>query len=112
MIINKLKPQGFCGGVKTALNKLDEAINNPSTLKPIYLLGSIIHNEHIINEYKNKGVILIEDKNKNRLELLNEIKSLGFADWYVILLIKRSKSYTGDKYSLNSSRVIASSFSS
>ena len=74
MIINKLKPQGFCGGVNTALKKLDEAINNPSTLKPIYLLGSIIHNEHIINEYKNKGVILIEDKNKTRLELLNEIK--------------------------------------
>lgn len=73
MIINKLTPQGFCGGVNKALKTLDEAINNPNTIKPIYLLGSIIHNEHIINEYKEKGVILIDDKNKTRLELLDEI---------------------------------------
>jgi 4-hydroxy-3-methylbut-2-enyl diphosphate reductase len=73
MIINKLTPQGFCGGVNKALKTLDEAINNPNTIKPIYLLGSIIHNEHIINEYKEKGVILIDNKNKTRLELLDEI---------------------------------------
>ena len=75
MIINKLSPQGFCGGVKKALKKLDEAINDEKTIKPIYLLGSIIHNEHIIEEYKNKGVIVVEDRNKTRLELLENIKS-------------------------------------
>ena len=73
MIINKLKPQGFCGGVNKALKTLDEIINNPSTTKPIYMLGSIIHNEHIINEYKEKGVIIIDDKYKTRLELLDNI---------------------------------------
>ena len=73
MIINKLNPQGFCGGVNKALKTLDDSINNPSTIKPIYLLGSIIHNEHIIEEYKNKGVIVIDDKSKTRLELLDQI---------------------------------------
>ena len=73
MKINKLNPQGFCGGVNKALKTLDDTINNPSTVKPIYLLGSIIHNEHIIDEYKNKGVMVIEDKSKTRLELLDLI---------------------------------------
>ena len=49
MRINKLNPQGFCGGVNKALKTLDETINNPSTIKPI------------------------EDKTKTRLELLDLI---------------------------------------
>ena len=72
MKINKLTPQGFCGGVKNALNKLDKAINS-NTKKPVYLLGSIIHNHHIVDYYKSKGVILLENNNKSRLELLDEI---------------------------------------
>ena len=47
MKINKLTPSGFCGGVNKALKILDEAIDNPNTPKPIYLLGSIIHNSII-----------------------------------------------------------------
>ena len=73
MKINKIEPQGYCNGVKRALDIIDEAINNPSTSKPIYLLGSIIHNKNVVNNFINKGVILIEDKTKTRLELLDEI---------------------------------------
>ena len=75
MKINKLTPSGFCGGVNKALKILDEAIDNPNTPKPIYLLGSIIHNSIIIDEYISKGVILIDDSNKSRLELLDEINN-------------------------------------
>ncbi len=73
MKINRIEPQGYCNGVKRALDIIDEAINNPSTSKPIYLLGSIIHNKNVVNNFINKGVILIEDKNKTRLELLDNI---------------------------------------
>lgn len=64
MKINKLEPQGFCGGVINALSILNEAINNPSTPKPIYLLGPIIHNSYVNNEYIDKGLTILDGKNK------------------------------------------------
>ncbi len=73
MIINKIEPQGFCGGVKNAIEIAKESIkNNP---KPIYLLGSLIHNEHVMKSLEDLGLILIDDKNKTRLELLDNINS-------------------------------------
>ncbi len=73
MKIIKLTPQGFCGGVKYALNILDNALSDENVKKPIYLLGNIIHNHYVIDEYKNKGIITLNTKEKSRLELLNEI---------------------------------------
>lgn len=71
MKINVLSPQGYCGGVKHAIDIVNRVINDPNTIKPIYLLGQIIHNEHVINDIKNKGVIVLEGKSK--LELLDSI---------------------------------------
>ena len=71
MKINVLSPQGYCGGVKHAIEIVNKVINDPNTKKPIYLLGQIIHNEHVINEIKSKGVIVLEGKSK--LELLDSI---------------------------------------
>lgn len=62
MTINKIEPQGFCGGVKRAIDIANEIVNNSSTKRPIYMLGSLIHNAHIIDEFKNKGVIILDDK--------------------------------------------------
>lgn len=73
MKINVLSPQGYCGGVKHAIEIVNKVINDPNTKKPIYLLGQIIHNEHVINEIKSKGVIVLEGKSK--LELLDSINS-------------------------------------
>ena len=42
-------------------------------------------------------------------ELQKAIISRGLAVWYVILVIRRSRSYIGPKYSRNSSRVISTS---
>ena len=73
MIIRKIEPQGYCNGVKRALNIVNDAINNESIKRPIYLLGQIIHNKHVVNDFIEKGVIVIEDKTKTRLELLDQI---------------------------------------
>ena len=70
MIINKIEPQGYCHGVINALKIINEALKDNNT---IYSLGSIIHNEHVINDLKNKGVITIEEKGLSRLELLDKI---------------------------------------
>ena len=73
MKITKINPQGYCNGVKRALDIVNNAINDKSIKRPIYLLGEIIHNKHVIKDLENKGVILIDDKSKTRLELLDLI---------------------------------------
>lgn len=75
MIINKIVPQGYCGGVKNALDIVYKLLADVSTIKPIYLLGSIIHNKHVIKDLTDKGVILIEEKGKTRYELLDRIEA-------------------------------------
>lgn len=73
MIINRLMPQGYCGGVKRAIEIAYKALDDPSTKKPIYLLGSIIHNRFVVNDLESKGAIIIDEPNKTRLELLERI---------------------------------------
>ena len=71
MKVNKIKPQGYCKGVILAINKCLEVINNPNTLKPIYLLGMLIHNRFVCDELAKKGLIVLDGN--NRLEMLNNI---------------------------------------
>ncbi|MDE5867807.1 MAG: 4-hydroxy-3-methylbut-2-enyl diphosphate reductase, partial [Anaeroplasmataceae bacterium] len=75
MKINKISPQGYCGGVSNALHQIESVLNDSSTPKPIYMLGSVIHNAYVISKLQEKGLILIEDKTKKRIELLDEIES-------------------------------------
>ena len=72
MKINRIEPQGYCQGVKNALDIVNNLIKNKDD-ELCYSLGSIIHNEHVIKELNKKGIITIDDKNKTRLELLNDI---------------------------------------
>ena len=75
--------------------------SNASKLSPISFKRLLLN---CFNIYDNAGSI--------DSDVLNAIKSLGLADWYVILLISRSKSYTGPKYSLISSLDMADKFNS
>ncbi len=72
MIINRIEPQGYCQGVTNALRIINEALESNNN---IFSLGSIIHNDHVINDLKEKGVTTIEEKGKSRLELLDKINS-------------------------------------
>ncbi len=47
---------GFCMGVHMALNKLDSLLAERAG-EPIYILGPIIHNPQVLEEYARKGVI-------------------------------------------------------
>jgi len=73
MQVVKITPQGYCHGVVKALSIVTKAIKNPNLPRPIYILGQIVHNQHITNAFKAAGVITLDDKNKNRLELLEQI---------------------------------------
>lgn len=72
MKIFEIKPQGFCFGVVNAINLLNKALSNPNLKKPIYMLGDLVHNSHVINSFKEKGVIILHGD--TRENLLKEIK--------------------------------------
>ena len=71
MKVKKVTPQGYCKGVILAIKKVLEVINNPETVKPIYLLGMIIHNRFVCSELEKMGITILEGTNK--LELLDSI---------------------------------------
>ncbi len=59
MKIYLIKPRGFCGGVIRAIDTVNEALKIWGS--PLYVKHEIVHNKHVINELKQKGVIFIED---------------------------------------------------
>lgn len=53
------KKAGFCFGVKRAVEKVYEQIEN-KTNRPVYTYGPIIHNEEVVKDLEKKGVRVIE----------------------------------------------------
>ncbi len=61
MEIIKIRPQGFCYGVVYAIKLINNLLDNPNTVKPIYMLGGLVHNKHIIKAYEEKGIEIIDN---------------------------------------------------
>lgn len=59
MKILTTKDYGYCYGVKRAINKVNELLDEG--VDPLYCYGYIIHNDIINNELKQKGVIFTEN---------------------------------------------------
>lgn len=73
MELIKVVPRGYCKGVVRAINIAKEtAKNNPD--KNIYILGMLVHNKYVIDALKEFNIITIDDKNKSREELLDQIE--------------------------------------
>jgi len=51
-------PRGFCFGVERALKLLDEALTKS---EPVYVLHEIVHNTVLVNGYREKGVLFVEN---------------------------------------------------
>lgn len=73
MKIIRLEPQGYCNGVKNALKVVQDVLNSSIYPRPIYLLGSIIHNKFVIEELEKKGAILLEKPGVSKEDLLDTI---------------------------------------
>ncbi|MDD3382753.1 MAG: 4-hydroxy-3-methylbut-2-enyl diphosphate reductase [Bacilli bacterium] len=67
MEIFEIKPQGFCFGVVSAINLLNKALKDPLIQKPIYMLGDLVHNKYVINDFKEKGVIVLNGDSREKL---------------------------------------------
>lgn len=53
------KSSGFCFGVKNAVNSTERELSNNNNA--IYCLGEIVHNEEVIKELEQKGLIIIDN---------------------------------------------------
>lgn len=67
------KSAGFCFGVKRAVETVYEQIKKQETAEkklPIYTYGPIIHNEQVVRDLEEKGVMVLNDRAE--LEALKE----------------------------------------
>ena len=51
-------PRGFCAGVNMAISSLEKAIDLFGT--PIYVYHEIVHNQHVVNRFRGKGVVFVD----------------------------------------------------
>ena len=53
------QPRGFCAGVERAIEIVETALEKFGA--PIYVRHEIVHNPHVVNRLKKKGVIFVEE---------------------------------------------------
>jgi len=51
-------PRGFCAGVYMAIDVVDQLLD--VTDEPIYVYHEIVHNQHVVQRFKDRGVTFIE----------------------------------------------------
>ncbi|MCX6817066.1 MAG: 4-hydroxy-3-methylbut-2-enyl diphosphate reductase [Candidatus Beckwithbacteria bacterium] len=57
-----VKPRGLCAGVERALKILDLTVEKSEG--SVYCRHAIVHNEKVVEEFSQKGVIFVEDLNQ------------------------------------------------
>lgn len=61
MEVKVAKSAGFCFGVKRAVDTVYEQIEKNTCGKTIYTYGPIIHNDEVVKDLKEKGVVVINE---------------------------------------------------
>ena len=88
------KNAGYCFGVKRAVEETKRLLSNNET---VYVIGDLIHNEKVVNELKQSGLVVLNDYNEIR-NLNNKqviIRSHGIEKQIKEELIK-NKNYVTD----------------
>lgn len=75
MNVIDLRPRGYCHGVAKALHMVKKTIEDDQYPRPIHILGLIVHNKKITEAFRHFGVISLDNPNKTRLALLDDITS-------------------------------------
>lgn len=55
-------PRGFCAGVNMAIESLDLALDAFGT--PVYVYHEIVHNKFVVDTFREKGAIFVDDLNE------------------------------------------------
>jgi 4-hydroxy-3-methylbut-2-en-1-yl diphosphate reductase len=53
------RPRGFCAGVNMAVEALELALERFGV--PLFVYHEIVHNRHIVDRFRNRGVIFVDD---------------------------------------------------
>lgn len=53
------QPRGFCAGVERAIDIVERALAKYGA--PIYVRHEIVHNKHVVEQLRGKGVVFVED---------------------------------------------------
>ncbi len=62
MEVIRAKTAGFCFGVKRVVDTVYEQLEKASESTTIYTYGPIIHNEEVVKDMKQKGVIVLQSE--------------------------------------------------
>lgn len=71
MDVIKISPRGYCYGVVDAMVLALKTAQNFDLPRPIYILGMIVHNSHVVEAFKKEGIITLDGE--DRLALLDKI---------------------------------------
>lgn len=55
-------PRGFCAGVAFAIEVVELALKAHGA--PLYVRHAIVHNEHVVKSFEQRGVVFVEDVNE------------------------------------------------
>lgn len=70
MKVKKITPRGYCYGVVDAMIIARNAALDKSLPRPIYILGMIVHNQHVTDAFEQDGIITLDGK--DRLDILRK----------------------------------------
>lgn len=71
MEVIKITPRGYCYGVVDAITAARRVARDPNVPRPIYILGMIVHNRHVVEELAAEGIHTLDGA--DRLSLLEKI---------------------------------------
>ncbi|HTL28079.1 MAG TPA: 4-hydroxy-3-methylbut-2-enyl diphosphate reductase [Tepidisphaeraceae bacterium] len=52
-------PRGFCAGVNMAIECVDQVLKTKGP--PVYVYHEIVHNRHVVEDFKSRGVTFVDD---------------------------------------------------
>lgn len=55
-------PRGFCAGVRMAIDVVDQLLRLQGP--PVYVYHEIVHNRHVVDDFRDRGVTFVEDVDK------------------------------------------------
>src|SRR5690606_3861103 len=73
MEVLKITPRGYCYGVVDAITLAKRVAMDPNVPRPIYVLGMIVRNRHVVAELAELGIITLDGA--DRLSLLEQVES-------------------------------------
>ncbi|MCR5308949.1 MAG: 4-hydroxy-3-methylbut-2-enyl diphosphate reductase [Bacilli bacterium] len=99
MKIEILQPVGYCSGVNNAILKAIK-IKKEHSNKPVYILGSLVHNSHVIDSLESIGITNLADNTS----LEEKISSLN--DGSIIIFTAHGHDEKVDEIARNKNMII------